>query len=255
MPAHRPSQGTLPGSSVLAVCAHPDDESFGLGAVLSHLGARGARIAVLCFTHGEASTLGASPTGLREIRTAELRAAARELGVSYVDLLDHPDGALASVPLDRLARAVEETVTTVAADLLLVFDQGGVTGHPDHVRATEAALAGAGQLPVLGWNVPQRVASALNAEFGTAFAGRHDRDFDIIIPVDRVAQLRAISHHASQSTDNPVLWRRLELLGNTESLRWLNRPWASSPGAPSAKDGCSAGPQALDLAAIPVQLG
>ena len=40
---------------VLAVVAHPDDESFGLGAVLAALGANGAETRVLCFTHGEAT--------------------------------------------------------------------------------------------------------------------------------------------------------------------------------------------------------
>ena len=44
-------------SSVLAVCAHPDDESFGLGAVLHHFVANGADVAMLCFTRGEASSL------------------------------------------------------------------------------------------------------------------------------------------------------------------------------------------------------
>ena len=47
----------LPARSVLAICAHPDDESFGLGAVLSAFVDAGARVSLLCFTRGEASTL------------------------------------------------------------------------------------------------------------------------------------------------------------------------------------------------------
>ncbi|HLI74718.1 MAG TPA: PIG-L family deacetylase, partial [Acidimicrobiales bacterium] len=43
----------------LAVVAHPDDESFGLGAVLAALVRSGGDVRVLSFTHGEASTLGA----------------------------------------------------------------------------------------------------------------------------------------------------------------------------------------------------
>ena len=43
---------------VLAICAHPDDESFGLGAILGVVAELGTRVRVLCFTHGEASTLG-----------------------------------------------------------------------------------------------------------------------------------------------------------------------------------------------------
>ncbi len=44
---------------MLAVIAHPDDESFGLGAVIDALITAGAIVDVLCLTRGEASTLGA----------------------------------------------------------------------------------------------------------------------------------------------------------------------------------------------------
>ena len=218
------ASGTSFPRSVLAVCAHPDDESFGLGAVIGELIARGARTSVLCFTHGEASSLGSSTFSLHEDRHRELAAAAAELGVQQVTLRDHPDGALGSVPLKELVSAVEEAAETVRADLLLVFDEGGVTGHADHCRATEAALATRSDLPVLAWNVPRGVGEALNAEFGATFLGRDDEEFDVVMPVDRATQRRAIACHVSQSTDNPVLWRRLELLGDTESLRWLRRP-------------------------------
>jgi LmbE family N-acetylglucosaminyl deacetylase len=45
-----------PWRSVLAAVTHPDDESLGLGAILSAFADHGAELAVLCFTHGEAST-------------------------------------------------------------------------------------------------------------------------------------------------------------------------------------------------------
>ncbi|MFI6402263.1 PIG-L family deacetylase [Streptomyces sp. NPDC050548] len=53
---------------VPAVVAHPDDESFGLGGLLALLSARGVPTTVLCFTHGEASTLHAGPGDLRMLR-------------------------------------------------------------------------------------------------------------------------------------------------------------------------------------------
>ncbi len=46
---------------VLAVVAHPDDESFGLGGLLALLSGGGVPTTVLCFTHGEASTLHGRP--------------------------------------------------------------------------------------------------------------------------------------------------------------------------------------------------
>ena len=222
--------GQLPApSSVLAVCAHPDDESFGLGAVLHHLAARGVSTSVLCFTHGEASTLGASALGgsteaLHQVRAHELVAAADVLGVAQVVLLDLPDGALSTIRLDVLAGAVASAVEAVEAEMLLVFDESGVTGHPDHRRATEAAMTGADRLPVLAWNVPAAVGHALNQEFGTAFDGIDEEQVDLTVGVDRGVQRRAIACHRSQSSENPVLWRRLELLGDVESLRWLRPP-------------------------------
>lgn len=53
--------------TALVVIAHPDDESFGLGAVLHALVTAGTPVDVLCFTHGEASTLGAA-TDLGKMR-------------------------------------------------------------------------------------------------------------------------------------------------------------------------------------------
>src|SRR5215470_8919963 len=118
--------GSLPmASSVLAVCAHPDDESFGLGAALAAFAVRGTPTAVLCLTHGTASALGTSHGDLHQIRAAELAAATAELGVGDVELLDYPDGALAQQPAELLSGHVQQAAAWANAGLLLVFDEGG----------------------------------------------------------------------------------------------------------------------------------
>jgi LmbE family N-acetylglucosaminyl deacetylase len=89
--------------SMLAVCAHPDDESFGLGAMLARFRQDGAQTSVLCFTHGAASTLHAAGD-LTVVRQAGLDAAAGVLGIERTELLVCPDGALAHTPLRRLWR-------------------------------------------------------------------------------------------------------------------------------------------------------
>jgi N-acetylglucosamine malate deacetylase 2 len=216
-------------ADVLAVCAHPDDESFGLGAVLAAFCEQRTRVRVLCFTHGEASTLGETRRSLAEVRAEELRAAADALRAQDVELLSFADGHLEEVPLSELEWLVERAVGV--ADLLVVFDEGGITGHPDHRRATEAAVAAGARrhVLVLAWALPGAVAAKLNSEFGTRFVGRSAAEIDITIDVERVRQRAAISCHASQAADNPVLWRRLELLGRREHLRWLSpRPAAAS---------------------------
>src|SRR5665811_636472 len=148
--------------------AHPDDESFGLGAVLAGFADAGAAVAVLCYTHGESSTLHGIEGDLDSVRAGELAGATRVLGVDPVRLLGYPDGALAEVDVGDLSAHVFDLAGEVGADGLLVFDTDGVTGHPDHASATVAALAAAdrAELTVLGWTVPRTVAFALNEEYG-----------------------------------------------------------------------------------------
>jgi len=108
-----------PATGVLAVCAHPDDESFGLGAVLAALTDAGVPVAVLCFTHGEASTLHATPGELAAVRVDELSQAAAHLGVGRAELLAYPDGRLADQPLGELAQHVRRLADDVGADTLV----------------------------------------------------------------------------------------------------------------------------------------
>ncbi|MEO6571628.1 MAG: PIG-L deacetylase family protein [Ilumatobacteraceae bacterium] len=213
--------------AVLAVVAHPDDESFGLGALLAGLGANGATTRVLCFTHGEASTLGTGAE-LGLVRRRELLAAAEVLGVTQVRLADYPDGGLDDLPPGLLDAEIETDLADAA--LLVVFEPGGVTGHPDHRAATAAAqrVADRHGLPVLEWGVAPEVAATLNAELGTSFV-----PFDgVDVIVDRSIQLAAIACHESQARDNPVLVRRLQLQSSSERIR-LCRAEPKAPDPPS----------------------
>ena len=209
--------------SVLVVCAHPDDESFGLGGILSALVDQGADATVLCFTRGEASTLHATEGDLASIRAEELARAAGVLGVLRSELLDYPDGHLAEQPLPELTAHVRRIAEEMDTDLILAFDEGGITGHRDHEQATHAAVAAAAScgVPVLAWGVLEEVANELNDEFDADFVGRSENELDFRIPVDRTLQSEAIKCHVSQSGSNPVLRRRLELTGDVEYLRWL----------------------------------
>ncbi|TFD76927.1 PIG-L deacetylase family protein [Cryobacterium fucosi] len=209
---------------VLVVVAHPDDESFGLGAVLASFVGSGCEVSVLCLTRGEASTLHGVAGDLAKIRGAELAGAARELGIGRVELRDYPDGQLYDVPLTVLIDEIATFAAGQRGDGILVFDPSGVTGHPDHRRATEAALAFA-QIhgsPVLGWTLPSAVALALQTEYGAPFLGHAPADIDMVVSVDRATQKKAVACHPSQAVPGHVLWRRLELLGPHEHLRWLH---------------------------------
>lgn len=215
-----------PWRSVLVVVAHPDDESFALGALLAAFAEAGARVSVLCLTRGEASTLHGVEGDLTELRADELAAAAEVLGLHDVTLLAYPDGRLTEVPLDELAAEVLTVARDIGADGVIGFDLTGVTGHPDHAHATAAAVSAAEMLdlPVLGWTVPDTVAAQLRAEHGAAFDGHSEAEIDLTVTVERTLQLKAVGCHPSQAVPGSVLWRRIELLGDQEHLRWLRSP-------------------------------
>ena len=220
----------------LVVVAHPDDETFGLGAIADSLATGGAAVHVLCFTRGEASTLNENHAELSQARDAELRQAAAELRAATVTLLDYPDGHLADVAPEELSAQVARVAARTGAEGLLVFDDTGITGHPDHQAATRAALlaAPAARLPVLAWTLQDTVADRLRAETGGAFAGQPPGRVDLCVRVDRARQRRAALMHASQISPAAVLWRRLQLQGDCEHLRWL-----LPPGGPPAPSGSS----------------
>ena len=159
----------------------------------------------------------------------QLRGAAAELGAAGVTLLDYPDGRLAEIPSAELAAHAAEAAARGRASGLLVFDDTGITGHPDHRAATDAAVLVGQQagLPVLAWALQEMVAARLAAETGQGFAGRPPGLIDLCIRVSRSRQRRAALLHASQLSPGAVLWRRLQLQGECEHLRWLVPPRAA----------------------------
>jgi LmbE family N-acetylglucosaminyl deacetylase/uncharacterized OsmC-like protein len=213
-------------TSVLAVIAHPDEASFGLGAILDAFVFAWARVEVLCLTHGQAWTLQGAPGDLAALRGAELASAADVLGPTRAKMPDCPDGALSEVGQTRLVAEVVAAADSCFPDGLLVFDTAAVTGHFDHVTATAAGLLAAETLglPVLGWALSDLVAARLSQEFGPGFAGHQDEEIDLRVTVDRARQRLASHALQSQALPGSARWRRLELLADTESLRWLRPP-------------------------------
>lgn len=141
---------------LLAVLAHPDDESFGPGGTLALYAQRGASVHLICATRGE---VGDVPTGLMkdhkdtaDLRASELRCAAEQLGLEAVHLLDYRDSGMPGTPENEHPRALvqaphEEVVRTVTRlmrkirpQVVITFDPIGGYRHPDHIAIYEATL-------------------------------------------------------------------------------------------------------------------
>lgn len=138
-----PAPLDLHGRSLLAVFAHPDDESLACGGMLAWCAHLGADVSLLCMTHGEH---GPGGEDVRRTRRRELEAAARALGLRAVTLLDHEDGMLPWLPAAMLRSAVEREIRARRPEVVVTFDADGLYWHPDHVAVHEAATAAVAKL-------------------------------------------------------------------------------------------------------------
>jgi LmbE family N-acetylglucosaminyl deacetylase len=137
---------------LMAVLAHPDDESLGMGGVLARYAQEGVSTYVVTATRGQRgryfdNSNRPDDEAVGRAREEELRCAARELGVSELTLLDYRDGDLDRAdPVEAIA-AIATHLRRVRPQVVLTFDQFGAYGHPDHVAicqfTTAATLAAA----------------------------------------------------------------------------------------------------------------
>ena len=135
----------LSGQSLLAVFAHPDDESIACGGLLARSAELGARVSLICVTHGENRT-GVRDQELYETRARELDAAARELGVSEVVLLDYPDGFLPWIDGQELEARLAAEIRRLKPDVVITFGSDGLYWHPDHIAVYERTTAAVASL-------------------------------------------------------------------------------------------------------------
>ena len=130
----------------MCVLAHPDDESLGTGGILAKYSREDIDTFVVTATRGERGRFddkGTSP-GLAVVgqtREAELRAAARELGVREVTLLDYLDGELDRGDVTEASEKIAGHIRRVRPQVLVTFDPFGAYGHPDHIAISQMTAA------------------------------------------------------------------------------------------------------------------
>jgi N-acetylglucosamine malate deacetylase 2 len=118
--------------TLLAVFAHPDDESFGPAGTL-HLFTKTHDVYLICATDGSDPTREEELVGLRE---GELKAATDIIGIKKVYCLGYDDGGLNNRLYHDFAAKIQSFVDRHRPEILLTFEPNGISGHLDHVACS-----------------------------------------------------------------------------------------------------------------------
>jgi LmbE family N-acetylglucosaminyl deacetylase len=198
--------------ALLAVFAHPDDETFRPGGTLALLARRGVRVHLVTATHGEAGSPGdpplCRPEELGAVRERELRRACTALGIEPPRLLGYRDGHLSEADFAEIVAQVLGVADEVRPQVMLSFGPDGLSGHPDHVAigqcAAEAFRRVEGATVLYTVAVPRSVAGQLEIQ-----RVRPVPDESIALSVDVSAvwetKLDAIRCHATQLSSSPMM--------------------------------------------------
>ena len=147
---------------MVAVHAHPDDESSKGAGTMARYVREGVQVTVITCTGGERGDI-LNPAlqhdeqiaaNLPAVRRAEMARAQEILGVGhewlgYVDsglpegepLPPLPEGSFATLDPDEAARPLVEALRRIRPHVLVTYDENGGYPHPDHIQTNRVSLA------------------------------------------------------------------------------------------------------------------
>ncbi len=149
------------GLRLMAVHAHPDDESSKGAATTAKYADEGNDVLVVTLTGGErgdvlnpAMDVPGVAENMQEIRRTEMAEAARILGVqqTWLGFVDSglpegdpkpplPEGSFATIPLEVATEALVRVVREFRPHVMTTYDENGGYPHPDHIRCHEVSVA------------------------------------------------------------------------------------------------------------------
>lgn len=186
---------------LLAILAHPDDESMGVGGTLAKYASEGVETHLVCATRGEAGWFGPpdeypGPFALGQIRERELYAAADVLGIRSIRFLDECDGMLDRAQPARVVSRIVRQIREIRPDVVVTFGPDGAYGHPDHIaisQFTTTAVMAANDVGYLtGDLLPHQVQKLYYMAFSAAAIAIYEEAFgELAMEIDGVMRRSA----------------------------------------------------------------
>jgi N-acetyl-1-D-myo-inositol-2-amino-2-deoxy-alpha-D-glucopyranoside deacetylase len=228
-------------ATLLLVHAHPDDEAISTGGAMMRAKKDGHRVVLVTATRGEAGEIhnmdeASTRPHLGEVRTKELEAASRILGVDRGEFLGYRDSGMEGTEENKDPRSFHQASLREAADKLaailreerpdvvVTYAEDGIYGHPDHVKAHFVTKAALDNLEREGWTpkklyytaVPRSEMKAFMEQMpeearerdnmGMRIPGTPDEEITTVIDVADLVDAKRKAFAAHRSQNDPTSW-------------------------------------------------
>lgn len=213
----------LTGSRIAAIFAHPDDEAFTIGGVISAFTERGATVFLICATRGEEGEIShpslATRENLGEVREQELHDAAAILGITGIHFLDFRDSgmfgtesngnadAFVRQPVGEVAARLAKILDELRPDILFTFSEEGGYLHPDHIHIHESVVELSQRAPHLTPHLyftsfpRDLLLEIVNQDHGALAGMSEDRRNRMGQPMDAFAVIASVDPYVERKSD------------------------------------------------------
>lgn len=203
--------------SLVAIFAHPDDEAFGPAGTIA-IYSKTHDVYIICATRGDAGEnhSGQEEIDIGEMREQEMRRSADTLGVEDVFFLNYKDATLSNNKYHAIAQDIRDIIDTIKPEILLTYENRGVSGHLDHVAMsliTHYVFHKADYTKkLLSYTILKEQTDQLRDYFIYVPHGYERDNIDLIVDISSVWELKrkALYEHKSQMKDVSRMIGRME---------------------------------------------
>lgn len=210
----------MAGLTLMAVHAHPDDESISTGGILALYAGEGVTTVLVTCTDG---SCGDGPGGVKpgdpghvpdevvEVRRTELEQSCKALGITHFESLGYRDsgmmgwpqndtpGSFWTTPVDDAASRLAQLMEAYRPQVVVTYDDNGFYGHPDHIQANRITVAA-----VEKTGIPEKLYYTAVPKSWFAELGQRLQELGVEFPRVESAQDAAVP--ADETASGPEEW-------------------------------------------------
>ena len=210
---------------ILAVFAHPDDETSAAAGTFVKYARQGVDIHVVTATRGELGELGTGDLKIERhelpaVREAELRAVLDLYGVHPPTLLDYRDQELIMADFETLTQEVLQAMVATQPDVVITFGPTGISNHDDHKAIHRATTEAFHRYRQTAAAAPRLYYVAISPEVAAQFDFQlHASEMTTSVAID-ITQVKSVKVQGLRAYRSQADAQDLATLMETDQFNW-----------------------------------